>query len=323
MRILVAGAGGVGGYLAARLAAAGEKVFVLARGAHLAAIREKGLVLRDGGSTVTVRLPAADNVPAFGQAELVIYAVKGPDLAGAVEITRPAFGEGTLALPFLNGVEAHEILARAFGCKRTLIGVARIFAHIEKPGTVVKASPFASFTIGNFDGRQDVPPVREIMACFRGAGLDVLDCDDVRVDLWRKFVMLTATAGTTAAARVDVGRVRETPELWALYRRLAEETLAVAQAKGVALGEEAVTQAIAAARAMPGELRASLAHDLAAGKPLESDWLMGAVARLARAAGIEAPANAAVAAILAPWKKGAGSRRDESTADSKGSASEA
>lgn len=310
MRILIAGAGGVGGYLAAKLVAAGEDVALLARGMHLAAIRKNGLTLRDGDEVLTVHpVAASDDGADLGMADVVIYAVKGPDLAGAIEATRAACGNATLALPFLNGVEAHEVLAGTFGRDRTLIGVARIFAHIEAPGVVVKASPFATFTVGDFEGRQDTPPARAVIGCLRRARIETLECDDVRLDLWRKFVMLTATAGTTAGARADIGTVRETPELWALYRRLAEETLAVARARGVALGEDAVDQAVTMARAMPADVRASLAHDLAAGKPLESEWLMGAVARLARAAGVEAPANETVAALLAPWKNG---RRDQS-----------
>ncbi|RMD88410.1 MAG: hypothetical protein D6807_05875, partial [Alphaproteobacteria bacterium] len=95
-------------------------------------------------------------------------------------------------------------------------------------------------------------------------------------------------------------------------RRLAEETLALARARGIGLGREAVDQAVTMARAMPADVRASLAHDLAAGKRLESDWLMGAVARLARDAGIEAPANETVAALLAPWKNGIGDQRSGS-----------
>ena len=119
-------------------------------------------------------------------------------------------------------------------------------------------------------------------------------------------MFLTALAGTTAGARCDIGTVRETPELWALFGRLADEVRAVAVARGIALGEEAVANAIRNAERMPGAVRASMAHDLAAGKRLEVDWLNGAVVRLGAEAGVEATSHATVTALLAPWRDGGG-----------------
>ncbi len=167
-----------------------------------------------------------------------------------------------------------------------------------------KATPRANFLIGGPDGRQDAPAVARIVEAFRAAGITAPERRDVRVDLWQKFVFLTALSATTAGARVDLGTVRGTPELWALFGRLADEAAAVARAQGVALGEDAADRARGVAGEMPDEVRASLAHDLAAGKRLEIDWLSGAVARLGREAGVEAPCHAAVAALLAPWRDG-------------------
>lgn len=307
MRFAIIGAGGVGGYLGVKLAAAGEEVAVLARGAHLAAIRDKGLTLIDTDGESTVQPAAAsDDAAALGPAAVAVFAVKGQDLAGAIEAARPVMGPETLALPFLNGVEAHDMLARAYGTERAAIGIARISAFIEAPGVVRKATPSADFLIGGLDGTQTDPRIGRVIEAFRAAGITAPERRDVRVDLWQKFVFLTAISATTAGARVDLAAVRETPELWALFQRLAEEAAAVAWARGVALSEDAAERAAAAARQMPGEMRASLAHDLAAGKRLEIDWLSGAVVRLAREAGLEAPSHAAVAALLAPWRDGGG-----------------
>ncbi|MGR3716425.1 MAG: ketopantoate reductase family protein, partial [Thermohalobaculum sp.] len=133
MRFAIIGTGGIGGYLAAKLIAAGADVAVLARGAHLAAIRDKGLTLRDADDgadgEITVRPAiATDDGEALGVADVAVFAVKGQDLAIAIETARPAIGPQTLALPFLNGVEAHALLAEAYGADRALIGVAQISA---------------------------------------------------------------------------------------------------------------------------------------------------------------------------------------------------
>ena len=307
LRYAVIGTGGIGGYIAARLVAAGADVAVLARGAHLSAIRDKGLTLRDADGEITVDpAVATDDGEELGAADVTIFAVKGQDLATAIEAARPAIGPETLALPFLNGVEAHSLLAGAYGADRALVGIAHISALIAGPGVIQKASPFADFYIGGLDGRQDAPRVAEIIGNFRAAGIGAPDRKDVLVDLWQKFVFLTALSGTTAGARADIGTVRDTPELWALYRRLAEEAAAVGRARGVALAEDAIDKAVYFAERLPAEVRASLAHDLAAGKPLEIDWLSGAVARLGREAGVETPSHAAVAALLAPWREGGG-----------------
>lgn len=306
MRYAIIGAGGIGGYLAARLVKAGAEVAVLARGAHLAAIRDKGLTLREPEGEATVRpAMASDRGEDLGVADVAIFAVKGQDLAGAIETARPAIGPETLSLPFLNGVDAPAMLADSYGESRALIGVARISAFIAGPGVVRRASPFADFLVGGLDGSQDASGVKAIIEAFRAAGIESPDRRDLRIDLWQKFIFLTALAATTAGARTDIGTVRATPELWALFRRLVEETVAVGRARGIALREDAAEMAIRTGEGLPADMRASLAHDLAEGKRLEVDWLSGAVARLGAESGVEAPAHAAVAALLAPWRDGA------------------
>jgi 2-dehydropantoate 2-reductase len=307
MRYAIIGTGGIGGYLAARLVKAGNEVAVLARGAHLAAIRENGLTMRHLGDEITVRPAiATDKGAELGVADVAIFAVKGQDLAAAIEAARPVVGPTTVVLPFLNGVEAPTLLADAFGDDRALIGVAHISAFIAQPGLIATAMPLADFLIGGLDGRQDDPRVAAIIAEFHEAGISAPERADLRVDIWSKLVFLTALAGTTAGARCNMGQVRAAPELWALFRRLAEEVYAVAIARGIPLPEETVAQIMRRAEQTPEGVRASLAHDLAAGKRLEIDWLSGAVARLGRDAGVDTPCHATIAALLAPWREGGG-----------------
>jgi 2-dehydropantoate 2-reductase len=306
MRYAIIGTGGIGGYLAARLVKAGHEVAVLARGSHLAAIRENGLTMRHQGEEVHVRPGVAtDNGAGLGVADVAIFAVKGQDLAAAVEAARPAIGPDTLVLPFLNGVEAAGMLSQAFGAERALIGIAHISAFIAEPGVIATAMPLADFLIGGQDGRQDDPRVSAIIAEFRAAGISAPDRADLRVDLWSKLVFLAPLAGTTAGGRCNMGAVRGTPELWAMFRRLAEEVYVVGVARGVALDPGIVEATMRRAEKTPEAVRASMAHDLAAGKRLELDWLNGAVVRLGAEVGIETPAHAAVTALLAPWREGA------------------
>ena len=305
MRVAIIGAGGIGGMLAVRLTLAGNAVSVLARGGHLAAIRKKGLTLRLPSETLIAHpAVATDHGEELPPGDLVIVAVKAQDLTTAMEEMDHAMSGGGLALPFLNGVEATDLLARRFGEDRVLMGIARISSIILEPGVIAQVTPFARFTIGTAEGRQNDPRITQIRRVFAEAGIDAPECPDVRVDLWRKFALLAAFSGTTAAARADAGAIARTPELAALFLGLAREVTVLGQAMGVDLPDTLPEEVLDFTLGVPAEMRASLAHDLDAGKPLEVDWLSGAVPRLGAAHGLRAPANEAIAAVLAPWRHG-------------------
>lgn len=303
MRIVIIGAGGVGGYLAVKLASTGVDVSVLARGAHLEAIKKDGLRLKEPDRESVVQLSTFDKVVDVGPADLVVFGVKAQQLAAAIEDARPLLADGGLALSFQNGVDAPDMLNAAFGAEQTLIGVARIFATIGAPGRIDKVSSFASFTIGDFEGHQSGRVVEDIRETFSNADINVPDCDDVRIELWEKFVLMNAVSGITAAARCDVGTARAHPETWSLFRSLASEAAAVGTARGVDLNG-VVDRVMAGAEKTPSTLRASQAHDLEAGKPLEVDWLSGAAVRLGKELNVPTPASEAILAILAPWRSG-------------------
>ncbi|MEM6422942.1 MAG: 2-dehydropantoate 2-reductase, partial [Pseudomonadota bacterium] len=249
MRIVILGAGGVGGQLAVRLALAGRDVAVLARGAHLEAIRARGLTLKTPDDTVTAPLEAAASAEGMAAADVVIFAVKGQDLDGAMELSVPLIGPRTLLLPFLNGVEAPARLAARFGEalseSQALTGIARISAVIDAPGTILQNSAAAHYTIGDAaTGRQDTPAVRAVKQALAVPGVVLDEHADVRVALWEKFVLLAALAGTTAGGRCTVGEVLALAPLRQLARDIAAEVAAVARAQGVPLPENAAEAAV-------------------------------------------------------------------------------
>ncbi|WP_347310364.1 ketopantoate reductase family protein [Defluviimonas sp. SAOS-178_SWC] len=305
MNILMLGTGGIGGYLAARLIPAGYSVSLLARGAHLAAIRRNGLTLvEDGADTVVHPAAASDDLAALPPADLAVFAVKGQDLPAMIDLYRPYARADTLVLPFQNGVDAPDLLAGAFGADNTLIGVARIFSNITAPGVVTQYGGANSFTIGDHRGGQSSPRVRAVIEAFREAGIKVPECGDVTVDLWRKFLLFNAVSGSTAAARCRFREIRQNPELLAFSRGLVEEVDAVGRARGVDLPPDAVDETMRLWARLPDDARSSTAHDLELGKPIEVDRICGAVARMGRELGIATPNSAAVAALLAPWRNG-------------------
>ncbi|MGM0586730.1 MAG: ketopantoate reductase family protein [Pseudomonadota bacterium] len=305
MRVCVFGAGGIGGYLAVRLAAAGNPVSVVARGAHLAAIREKGLALEErSGRRTVVEVAASDDAVALGAQDLVIFAVKAHQLEGAIAQAGPLMEGGAVALPILNGVAATPMLEAAFGEGRALIGVARISAEITEPGVIGRLDAETGVILGDREGRQDTEPAASVRAMLNEAGAPAPESRDVRADLWAKLVTWNGGGTLSAAARCDFGTIQRTPELRALYRRLLDEALAVALAEGAPLATDLAEKAAGRLDAMSPEIRSSMAADLEAGKPLELDYLTGAVARMGRELGVPVPATEAMAAVLAPYRDG-------------------
>lgn len=305
MRILVMGAGGVGGYFGARFAQAGHDVAFVARGAHLAALREHGLTVE---STIApMRLPqvTADADPArLGAADVVMFCTKLWDVeAGAAQLL-PALAPESLVIPFQNGVESHLILRRVLGEERVAGGVAQISATIKAPGVIAQTGPYARLRVGAFSPAQRAR-VQAFADAGRGAGIDIEVVDDIERALWEKFVFLAAVSGLTCLTRQPIGVVRSDPDIRPTLAAAIEEAVAVARARGVSLAADVVAATLKLVDWLPPEMRASMLHDLAHGNRLEAPWLGGAVARMAREAGLAAPVNATIYAALKPFVDGA------------------
>src|SRR5581483_9660636 len=256
------GAGAVGAYYGAALADAGHAVAFVARGAHLAALRERGLAVRTGGGTrrlAPVRAAAAP-LDAGPPAELVLFTVKGPDTDGAIDALRPALGPGTAVLTLQNGVESGERLAAAFGPDRVLVGTTVISVRVVEPGVVEQSGPPPRIDLGD-PGGAVTARVETIAGALRAAGVAVRVVPEAGRAVWEKFVRLAPGATLTTACRATIGEIRARPEGLALYRALIAETVALARAAGVALPADAAETALAQIQALPAGMRSSLQDD--------------------------------------------------------------
>ncbi len=300
MRVVAFGAGGVGGYFGGRLAASGVDVTFVARGAHLDAIRSNGLCIRTPDGEIRVN-PATvtDDIAAIDPPDYVLFAVKLFDTEAAAEACRPIVGPDTAVVGLQNGVEAADILTGILGRERVMGGTVAVATVISEPGIVTQTGLFQSMTFGELDGARS-PRGLALEAACRDAGIDARLSDDVDVDIWMKFVLLSAVSGLTTLTRLPMGPLRETPETRAMFRDCVVEAVAVGRARGVALPADAVEQQIERWDAFPAEMVASMQHDLNAGKPLELERLGGAVVRLGRAAGVPTPTQSFVYDSLKP-----------------------
>jgi 2-dehydropantoate 2-reductase len=305
MRILVMGAGGVGGYFGAQFARAGHDVAFVARGAHLAALRERGLTLESELAPVHLARVTADSDPArLGPAEIVMFCTKLWDVEDGARRIAPALAPDGLVIPFQNGVESHLMLAGVLGPDRVAGGVAQISASIKAPGVIEQFGGFARLRVGAFAPAQQ-DRVRAFAQAGVQAGIDIEVVADIERALWEKFVFLVALSGLTSLARQPVGIVRTDPELRATLRAAIEEAVAIARLRGVALDADVVATTMKLVDSLPAGMRASMLNDLTRGNRLEAPWLAGAVVRMARAAGLPAPVNTTIYAALKPYIDGA------------------
>lgn len=301
MRVAVFGAGGVGGYLGARLAdAAAADVRLVARGEHLRALRESGLELRsiDGGCQVDV--PATDDPSEVGPVDVVVFTVKSTDTRAAAAALPPVLHDDTAVISFQNGVDNEAWIAEDVGEGHVLGGAAYIFSTIAEPGVVDHTGGPSRFVFGELDGRRSDRAEAFLAACL-DAGVDAELSEDVRAVKWRKFVLMCAVGGTTAASRLPLGILREDDEAWGMFARIADEVCAVAAVEDVGLPDDTAERTVRFAEGLGEDSYSSLYHDLTHGKPMELEALNGAVVRRGREHGVHVPANEAVVALLSPW----------------------
>lgn len=305
MKLLVVGAGGVGGYFGARFAEAGHDVTFLARGRHRAAIAGHGLRVRSPRGDVLIRPARVTDDPADGAGcDVVFMCTKLWDLAEAAGAVRPAVGPSTAVIAFQNGIDKEDILRRALGAAPVMGGVAHIAAAIAAPGVIEHTGTMARLTYGELDGG-DSARLRRLDAAAQAApGFEAAASDDIRLTIWGKFVFLAPFAGITCYHRAPIGPIRADPQRRAEFEALVAEAVAVGRAEGIRLPGDQVARTMAFTDGLPHEMKASMLHDLERGNRLELDWLTGAVVRRGREHGLATPQSERVHAALAPYKDG-------------------
>jgi 2-dehydropantoate 2-reductase len=301
VKVAVVGAGGVGGYFGGRLARAGADVHLIARGAHLRALREHGLQVRSVKGDVTLQLPATDDPADVGVCDFVLFCVKSYDTESAAAQLSPLIGPDTAVLTLQNGVDNEEKLARLIGPGHIMGGAAFIFAGIAQPGVIVHTGGPTSLTFGELDGRITERTQRFLDWCHR-AGYGAEASANIKAVLWAKLAFICALAGMTAAVRRPIGEIRQVAAAWAGFEQLITEVAAVAEADGSPLPPDAQQRALALGRSVEPSSYSSLHDDLVAGRRMELQALHGFVVQRAAEHAVPVPMTQAIYAILKPWE---------------------
>jgi 2-dehydropantoate 2-reductase len=308
MHFAILGSGAVGGYYGAKLALSGQKVAFVARGLHLRAIRERGLMVWSPLGDFTVRARAEEDTSAIGPVDVVMLAVKTYDTAAVLPMLKPLIGDSTIVMTLQNGVDSVDEVAAAVGRDRVLGGPTYIATALTLPGVIEQTGTHRRIVFGEAFGERArvTERVEEIAGVLRAADIQAETVADARVPLWEKFVYLAPFAAFTGAARLPIGPLWSDPAIKAQFMAAVAEVEAVARAEGVAVRDPAslkkhVTHYV---DVLPPSTRSSLLIDLQQGKRIEVESLLGSVVRRGQSAGVATPVMAGLYAALKPWALG-------------------
>jgi len=289
MKIGITGAGAVGCHYGSLLQQAGYNVCFLSRGVHLAAMWHVGLRHISGAQQTCLNVLADDNPSILQGCDVVILACKMTDLVMMLKSIAPYVGQQTLLLTLQNGVEAPDMAATAFPGHAIAAGTAFIGARIEKPGVVIHSAA-GGIRLGLWQygiGEEHFQPL--IQACMQ-AGVPIREEADVRLMLWRKLLWNCGFNAITAITRRFAKEIAANTETLTIVREAMAETVALAQAKNIAIGEEDIQKHIQVTLAM-GSVKTSMWQDIDRKKKSEVDYINGFIVQKAEMSGMNAPVN--------------------------------
>lgn len=300
MKILIMGSGGVGGYFGGRLAGAGNQVTFVARGAHLEAIRREGLRLDSqiGALTVKPARGVAEPREVEDTPEIVMFATKLGDTESAARSLGPVIGDATTIITFQNGIDGPEMIAKALPHAHVVPGVARIASRISQPGVIEQRGAFAEIDFGEPDGRSH-PRLDAFLAACKAAGITAAITPDINRTLWEKLAFLAPFSGMTTLTGHTAGPLRENPATRGLIEDAVREAIAVARAAGVGLRPDEFERRMKGFDGLPPAMTSSMSHDRQAGKPLELNYLSGAIVRLGERHGVATSTHKFIVQALA------------------------
>jgi 2-dehydropantoate 2-reductase len=298
VKIAVVGAGAMGSVYAGLLGSAGNEVWAVDTwDEHVDAIREHGLRVEGASGDRVVPIHATTDAAEVGKADLVIVATKAVDVETAAEAARPLVGPDTLVLSIQNGLGGPDIAARVLGEERVAVGVAGGFgASIIAPGHAHHHG-FELIRLGERRGPV-TPRIEAAAQVWRDAGFTVRTFDDVQRLVWEKLVCNVAFSGTCTILGRTLGEVIDDPNAWAVAAGCAAEAFAVGRASGVTFDFDDPVAYVREFGLRIAGAKPSMLLDLEAGRRLEVDFINGAIPRVGREVGLEAPVNQAVTALV-------------------------
>lgn len=302
MKIAIIGTGGVGGYFGAKLAQHGNDVTFIARGKHLEAIRDKGLLVKSFlGDFKIDNVSISDRISDLKSPEFVLICTKAWQVKEVCEELKNVIGENTVVIPLQNGVLAAEEIADILGKKHVINGLCKIISMIEAPGIIIHQGVEPTIVIGELNNKK-TERIERIQTTLVNAEINTIVPPDIEAELWKKFISI-CISGLLAVCNSSYGEVRELPETRTMMVELFNEIFRIAMAKGVKLRDDYVSKLVTFIDSLPYGSNSSLTRDVLEGKPSEIEYQNGTVVRLGKNFKMSTPINSFVYNCILPMEK--------------------
>ena len=289
MRILVVGAGAIGGYFGGRLLQAGRDVTFLVRPKRAAELARDGLVIKSPNGDVTLKNPPAVQADKLAENfDVVLLSCKAFDFDDAIKSFAPAVGAQTAIIPLLNGMLHLDVLDKKFGRERVLGGLCAIAVTLNDKREVVQLQPMQSLNFGERDGKMS-DRVRAIAEVFAGGNFGSVASERIIQEMWEKWVFLASLAASTSLMRTSVGNILAAPGGREFMLGMLDECSAVATAEGHAPSGPFFERVRGMLTAEGSQMTASMFRDIKAGAPVEADHVIGDLIARADSAKVPVP----------------------------------
>ena len=307
MRILIVGAGAVGGYFGGRLAQAGRDVTFLVRSSRAKQLGRDGLriISPHGDAVVTPKLITAEEIET--PYDLVFLSVKAYALEAAMIDFSAAVGPETMILPVLNGMRHVDLLTKRFGEHAVIGGVCLVASEIDNEGRIVQLANFQQLVYGERNG-ETTPRLQTLDATLQGAGFDARLSIDIMQEMWEKWVQLASLGAITCLMRGTIGEIVAVPGGADLSLKVLDESAAVATAYGHKPSEALLSRHAGAITAPGSQLTSSMYRDLRKGAPVEADHILGDFIERGGAHGVATPLLKAALVNLRVYQEGLSKR---------------
>jgi 2-dehydropantoate 2-reductase len=301
MRIVIMGSGGIGGFFGARLADAGEDVWFVARGSHLAAMKKSGFRVHSTVGNFTIPPgEMTDDVASIGATDVVLFCVKSYDTESAARQLTPILRDGSLIIPLQNGVDNEEKIRKTIPRGDVYGGVAYISSRITSPGEITEVGGFQRIVFGP-QGPAINSHAAGIHEAFLRAGIKSQLQDDITSELWRKLIFIASMGSLTALSRLTHGEILGNQRMVSLMFDAMREVHSVARKLGVEVEPVNEPRVLEGLKRFSDDTRSSMYFDLAAGKPMELEALNGTVVRLGEQLGVPTPIHRVIYSVLLPY----------------------
>ena len=285
MKLLVLGAGGIGGLFGGRLAQTGADVTFLVRDQRKAQLAERGLRIESQFGDATLQVNAKLQSEIRPEYDLVLLTCKAYDLDSAIDTIQPAMGGSAAVLPLLNGIAHMERLNQEFGQANVLGGTAKVQVTLTPEGVIRQLNDWQTLTFGEQDGSTSTR-VTQLKAMLDQTGVDAKLSTNIMRDLWLKLVHLSTVAGMTCLMRGNLGEIARTPEGSELLIRFFTSNAEIAARAGHAPDDKFVATYKDLFQQRDSRYEASMLRDLEKGGRIESEQILGFMLRACRAAGL-------------------------------------